>query len=126
MYVEQTCVVYLIVRPSVGRGLRLEDVSRGKKMYFEQTCVVDLIVRPSVGRGLGLEDVSRGKKIYLEKTCVVYLIERPFVGRGLRLQDASRAKKMDFANLWWFLNCNAFGGSRVKTRRCISGQEDVF
>ena len=26
MYFEQTCVVYLIVRPSVGRGLRLEDV----------------------------------------------------------------------------------------------------
>ena len=49
MYFEQTCVVYLIVRPSVGRGLRLEDVSRGKKMYFEQTCVVYLIVRPSVG-----------------------------------------------------------------------------
>ena len=44
-------VFFLIVRPSVGRGLRLEDVSRGKKMYFEQTCVVDLIVRPSVGRG---------------------------------------------------------------------------
>ena len=39
MYFEQTCVVYLIVRPSVGRGLRLEDESRGKKMYFEQTCV---------------------------------------------------------------------------------------
>ena len=34
MYFEQTCVVYLIVRPSVGRGLRLEDISRGKKMYF--------------------------------------------------------------------------------------------
>ena len=50
----------LIVRPSVGRGLRLEDVSRGKKMYFEQTCVVYLIVRPSVGRGLRLEDsISR-------------------------------------------------------------------
>ena len=47
---EQTCVFYLIVRPSVGRGLRLEveDVSRGKKMYFEQTCVVYVIVRPSV------------------------------------------------------------------------------
>ena len=44
---EQTCVVYLIVRPSVGRRLRPEDVSRGKKMYFEQTCVVYLIVRPS-------------------------------------------------------------------------------
>ena len=32
---EQTCVVYSIARPSVGRGLRLEDVSRGKKMYVE-------------------------------------------------------------------------------------------
>ena len=30
MYLEETCVVYLIVRPSVGRGLRLEDVSSGK------------------------------------------------------------------------------------------------
>ena len=49
IYFEQACVVYLIVRPSVGRGLRLEDVSRGKKMYFEQTCVVYLIVRPSFG-----------------------------------------------------------------------------
>ena len=57
MYFEQTCVVYLMVRTSVGRGLRLEDASRGKKMYFEQTCVFYLIVRPSVGRGLGLEDV---------------------------------------------------------------------
>ena len=35
----------------MGRGLRLEDASRGKKTYFEQTCVVYLIVRPSVGRG---------------------------------------------------------------------------
>ena len=39
MYFEQTYVAYLIVRPAVGRGLRLEDVSQGKKMYFEQTCV---------------------------------------------------------------------------------------
>ena len=43
MYLEQHGVVYLIERPSVGRGLRLEDVSRGKKMYFEQTCVVYLL-----------------------------------------------------------------------------------
>ena len=54
MYVEQTCVVYLIVRPSVGRGLRLEDVNRGKTVNFEQTCVFYLIVRPSVGPGLRL------------------------------------------------------------------------
>ena len=80
----------------MGRGLRLEDVSRGKKIYFEQTCAVYLIVRPSVGRGLRLEDVSRGKKMYFEQTCVCLII------------------------------CKAFGGSRVKTRRCISRLEDVF
>ena len=71
----------------MGRGLRLEDVSRGKKIYLEKTCVVYLIERPFVGRGLRLEDVSRGKKMYVEQTCVVYLIVRPSVGRGLRLED---------------------------------------
>ena len=35
-FFEQACDVYSIVRRSVGRGLRLEDVSRGKKMYVEQ------------------------------------------------------------------------------------------
>ena len=93
---SKICDVYLIVRPSVDRGLRLEDVSRGKKMYFEQTCVVYVIVRPSVGRGLRLEDVSRGKKMYFRE------------------------------NLCYLLDCKALGGSRVKTRRCISRQEDVF
>ena len=29
-------------------------------------------------------------------------------------------------DLCYLLNCKAFGGSRVKTRRCISRQEDVF
>ena len=67
-----------------------------RRCTYQQTCVVDLSLRPSVGRGLRLEDVSRGKKMYFEKTCVVSL------------------------------NCKAFGGSRVKTRRCISRQEDVF
>ena len=28
-HLEETCVVYLLVSPSVGRGLRLEDVSSG-------------------------------------------------------------------------------------------------
>ena len=60
-------------------------------------------VRP----GLNLEDVSRCKKMYFEQTCVVCLIVRPSMGRGL-------------------LNCKAFGGSRVTTRRCIPSQEDVF
>ena len=47
----------------MGRGLRLEDVSRVQKMYVEQFCVVYLIVRSSLGRGLRLEDVARGKKM---------------------------------------------------------------
>ena len=54
----------------MGRGLKLEDVSRGKKIYFKQTCVIYLVVWPSVERGLGLEDVARGKKMYFEQTCV--------------------------------------------------------
>ena len=65
MYFEQTCVVYLIVRPSVGRGLRLENVSRGKKMYFEQSCVFYLFVRPSVVEGYD-------SKMYLEtRRCIL-------------------------------------------------------
>ena len=49
------------------------------------------------------------------------------MGRGLRPEDVSRGKKVCFvANLCCLLNCKAFGGSRVKTRRCISRQEDVF
>ena len=51
MYLEETCDVYLIVRPSVGRGLRLEDVSWGNLCFY-------LLLRPSVGRGLRLDDVS--------------------------------------------------------------------
>ena len=54
----------------MGRGLRLKDLSRGKKVYFEQTCVVYLVVKPSAGRGL-----------------------RPSVGRGLRLEDVSRGQE---------------------------------
>ena len=49
------------------------------------------------------------------------------MGQGLRLEDVSRRKKMYFEQTCgFFLNCKAFGGSRVKTRRCISRQEDVF
>ena len=73
--------------------------------------LLTLIIRPSVGRGLGLEEVSRGKKMYVEQTCV-YLIVKPSVGRGLRLVRCISRKLV------------AFGGSRVKTRRCISSKED--
>ena len=70
----------------MGRGLRLEDVSRVKKMFFEQTCVVYLIERPSAGRGLRCKDISRVKKMYFEQTCVVYLIERPSAGSRFKMQ----------------------------------------
>ena len=53
----------------MGRGLRLKDISRSKKMYFEQICADYFIVRPSAGRGISLEDVSRGKKMYFEQSC---------------------------------------------------------
>ena len=59
-----------------------------------------------MGRGLSLEDVSR-------ETCVVYLLLRPSVGRGLRLDDVS------CRNFCCLRNGKAFGGSRVKTRRCL-------
>ena len=86
-----------------GRGLRLEDVSRGKKMDYEQTCVVYLIVRPSVGRGLRLEDVSRVKKMFFEQTCVFHLIVKPSVGRGLRLEECiSEARRCILSKLVLF------------------------
>ena len=86
-----------------------------------------------MGRGFRLEDVARGKKIFFEQTCVVYLIVRPSVGPGLRLANVFRGKKMNFearrcilSKLVFLLNCKAFGGSRVQTRRCSSRQEDFF
>ena len=60
--------------------------------------------------------ISRQEDVF-EQTCVVYLglLVSPSVGRGLRLEDVTFEK-----NLCCLLNCKAFGGSRVKTRRCIS------
>ena len=57
------------------RGLRREDVSRGKKMYFERTCG-SLNCKASGGSGLRLKAVSRGKRMYFGQTCVIYLIVR--------------------------------------------------
>ena len=51
MCFEQTCIVYLIVRPSVGRGLRLEDVSRGQEDEFSADLYCLLHCKASVGRG---------------------------------------------------------------------------
>ena len=68
----------LIVRPSVGRGLTLDDVSCILSNYrYLLTCKV-----------LGGTRVTT-RKCFLRITCVVYLIVRPSVGRGLRLDDVS-------------------------------------
>ena len=51
--------------------------------------------------------------MHLEETCVVYLLVTPSGGRGLRLEDVA------CGNLSSWLNCKLFGGSRMKTPRCI-------
>ena len=58
--------------------------------------------------------------MYLEETSVVHLIVRLSVGRGVRLEDESRG------NLRCLLNCKAFGGSKVKTRRYILSKPVLF
>ena len=68
MCFEQTCIVYLIVRPSVWSSVRREDVSRDKKMYFEQTCVVYLIIWLSAVEGSD----SRQEDMHFEQFCAVY------------------------------------------------------
>ena len=74
-----------------------------------------------MGRGLRLEDVSRGKKMNFEANLCCLLNCMAF---SRVEQDVSRGKKMYFATS--LLNCKAFGGSGVKTRRCVSRQEDVL
>ena len=55
LYLEETCVVYFIERPSV--------MSRDKtrRCILPRKLVFYLIERPSVGPGLRLEDVYSGK-----------------------------------------------------------------
>ena len=92
-------------------------------MYFEQTCVVYLIVRPSVGRGLKLEDVSRGKKMYFVANSCCLLNCKVFGGSRVKTRRCiSRREDVFLANLCFLLSCKAFGGSKVKSRRCISKQ----
>ena len=64
--------------------------------------------------------------MYFEQTCAVYLIVRPSVGRGEDSKMYLEARRCMLSNLCCLLHCKAFGGSRVKTRRCISRQEDAF
>ena len=68
----------VLLRPSVGRGLRLDDVSCILSNYrYLLTCKVLGRTRLTI------------RKCLLRIICVVYLIVRPSVGRGLRLDDVS-------------------------------------
>ena len=75
---EELVLLIFIVRPSVGRGLRLDDVSCILSNYRNLlTCKVLGGTRLTI------------RKCLLRIICVVYLIVRPSVGRGLRLDDVS-------------------------------------
>ena len=50
----------------MGRGLRLEDVSRGKKMFFEQTCVVYFLNYKAFGGSR-----VKTRKMYLARRCIL-------------------------------------------------------
>ena len=60
-FLRITCVVYLIVRPSVGRGLRLDDVSC---ILVGATCAMCSLVRPWVRRELRLENASGEELVF--------------------------------------------------------------
>ena len=113
-FLGRTCVVYLIVRLSVGRGLRqsvIFHVTRGnlryllackaldetrvttRKCFLSRACVVYLIVRPSLGRGFRLDDVSC---ILGGATCAMCLLVRPWVRRELWLENVSYAELVLF------------------------------
>ena len=137
LFLRKTCVVYLIVRTSVGRGLSLEpvpsenlccslieDVSWGMLCFF-----VHVTVWPSLGRGIGLDDVSWQNWCYLPN-CKACGGSR--VGRCLRLEDVSR-ENLRYAtvsssggSLCCLFECKAFGRSRVKTPRCTSRKLVLF
>ena len=80
MCFEQTCIVYLIVRPSVWSSVRREDVSRDKKTYFGQTCVVYLIIWLSAVEGFRLE----ARRCILSNFVLFTEIIRPSVGQAFR------------------------------------------
>ena len=80
-----------------------------RKWFLWRTCVVCSIVRPSVGRVLRLDDVSC---ILMKLALVTWLL-------GLVWDGSYDSKRFLLKNLCCLLNGKAFGGSRVKTPRCI-------
>ena len=147
-FLWRTRVVYLVARPSVLRGLRLDGVSciltwfpckslgetrvTTRKSFMWRTCVVYLIVRPSVGRGLRLDDDSC--------TCTIHLLLRPWVRRELRLEkcfwwrtcvvhlivrpSVGRGSRLDDVSCFWsnyrfLITCKVLGGARATTRKCF-------
>ena len=92
MYLEETCVVDLIVRPSVGRGLRLEDVSWGTLCCL-LTC-----------KALGGSRVKTPRcilrNLVLLTNCQAFGVARV------------QARRCILGNLCCLLHCKAVGGPR--------------
>ena len=119
-FLWRTRVVYLVARPSVLRGLRLDGVSciltwfpckslgetrvTARKSFMWRTCVVYLIVRPSVGR-----------KLIKTRWCFMYL-HYSLAFKALGETRVTTRKMFLVKNLCCLLNCKAFGGSTVETR----------
>ena len=94
-FLWRTCVVCLVVWPSVGRGLRLHDIScilrklalfftckafsetrvTTRKCFLWRTSVVYLIARPSLGSRVK----TRCSMMYLGEQLALFLLVRPWV-----------------------------------------------
>ena len=102
IYLDETCAIYLLVRPWVRRELRLENVSCAELVLFT--------LRKAFGRWeLGLDDES----------CILRKLVLFTYLQGLVWDDNYDSKMLLVKNLCCLLNCKACGGPRVKTRRYI-------
>ena len=105
-FLSGTCVDFLFVRPSVGRGLRHDAVScilvgrltifaylwvlRWDESYDSKIFLVKDLCCLINGKTFGGPRVkTRYCIMYLEETCAIYLLVRPWTRRESRLENVS-------------------------------------
>ena len=143
MYFEQTCVVYLIIRPSAGRGLRLE----ARRSILSNCCLLNCGPRVKTRRCIWKQDVfwanlcflldckafggsrfqtrrctTSQENVFWANLCFYWIVRVEGEDSKMYLE----AEDVFWANLCCSLNCKAFGGSRASTRRCISVEGNEF
>ena len=147
MHLEETCAIYVFVRPWVRRGLRLENAScKGlllstwlsglrrvegwdSMMYHASWGNLRYVLTcKALGelccllncKAFGESRVkTRWCIMNLKETCAMCLLVRPWV----RLE--SRLENVYCEHLLCLLCCKAFGGSRNKTRWCTMYLEEA-